>query len=559
MRTMTRESALWWAILVFVVATRALNLDNSPLGNPEAKMALSALGLATGVPQAFSNPLLGALQAALFSIGGSNNVLARLPAAIAGVTLVMLPMIGRDQLGRARALIFSMLLALSPTIWFESRSVDGAVIAWCLALYLLLQPKNRYASAAAAGLLAACGADAFLPALSLLVVRVLIQLSVPQESRQPSPIDRYTVLIGAFAFLLGSTGLLFNQPGLGGAFNGFATSLIGMFRSGGVSFARLMLGLIVYELPIICVAVATLSLLWRQTRPPVLWLALCVLGLLGAIALQPGFAAALIPFVIGTCALASSGIASLIHAISDDVSNGYWPITLSLTGLTVVFVGFAGVAALQYSNQGLTGPILAICVAALALIGVCLMSAVRVSVMVPIRGVMLGLGLWSAIYIFSAGFNLTQFRPNNPGEPYVAAATTDDLTELQRELEMLGTRAFSDPHALPLTVDDSASPALRWILRDERRVQFGPVTATDSAILVPMGGQPQDKYTYIGDAFTVEQSTSLRSIRCKYIGDKTDCSAYTRWLLQRQTDSVRPTQWILWVRSDTAALLSGRR
>ncbi|MCX7824091.1 MAG: hypothetical protein N2689_00850, partial [Verrucomicrobiae bacterium] len=49
------------------------------------------------------------------------------------VTNWMLPAALRWQLGRTRALIFGLLLALSPTLWFVSREMGGAMLAWTLA------------------------------------------------------------------------------------------------------------------------------------------------------------------------------------------------------------------------------------------------------------------------------------------------------------------------------------------------------------------------------------------------------------------------------------------
>ncbi len=107
-------------------------------------------------------PLTYYLNALSFLIGGAADFTARLPSALAGTLLVVLPFGIRRQLGTVGAVTAAVLLAISPSFLYYSRFDREDILITCLVLALLVvgvrffdQPQ-RWHPAALGALLAAC-------------------------------------------------------------------------------------------------------------------------------------------------------------------------------------------------------------------------------------------------------------------------------------------------------------------------------------------------------------------------------------------------------------------
>ena len=89
--------------------------------------------------------------AGLFYLFGDSEFTARLPAALFGVALVILPYFFRSRMGRAGALVTAVLLAFSPMMLFYSRYARNDIFmsVWTLGLIILMwryidEGKQRY-------------------------------------------------------------------------------------------------------------------------------------------------------------------------------------------------------------------------------------------------------------------------------------------------------------------------------------------------------------------------------------------------------------------------------
>ncbi|PJF24825.1 MAG: hypothetical protein CUN53_15885, partial [Phototrophicales bacterium] len=125
------EWIAYLAIAVLALVLRLAELDTVPLTHGEAREALAAWRIVTpgaaGDPITASSVLNFAAQSLAFVTLGGNEVAARLGTVLAGVGVVLLPILFRDLLGVTRALIFSLLLLVSPVLLAASRLGSPAV------------------------------------------------------------------------------------------------------------------------------------------------------------------------------------------------------------------------------------------------------------------------------------------------------------------------------------------------------------------------------------------------------------------------------------------------
>ncbi len=166
---LTAETAAYAAVGLLAAALRTFQLGLRPLDAAEAEQALAAFRLVGGEISAAPAGTLPALltgNAASFTLLGAGDTTARLVSALAGLVLALLPWGLRHRLGRGGALAASLLLALSPSAVYASRSVDsGVLVAACgLALVVGLiryvdfgRHRALYLAAGAVGLGLAAG------------------------------------------------------------------------------------------------------------------------------------------------------------------------------------------------------------------------------------------------------------------------------------------------------------------------------------------------------------------------------------------------------------------
>ncbi len=163
-RAQVLEVAGWAAVVSLAVVLRLAALGDHPLGTDEAIPALEAWRLWLGNPprDLTASSLLTHLLSVLFGLLGASDFVARLPAALAGVALVLAPLLLRGALGRWAALGAGAVLAISPLLVFGSRRVDPAILVAALlallvgtALHVLVTRERRwtYALPVLAGLL----------------------------------------------------------------------------------------------------------------------------------------------------------------------------------------------------------------------------------------------------------------------------------------------------------------------------------------------------------------------------------------------------------------------
>ncbi|MFN8418936.1 MAG: hypothetical protein U0528_06795 [Anaerolineae bacterium] len=135
----TAEMLIYALIFLLALLTRVADLGKFPLDAGEAREALAAYRAITpeaaGSAITSSQPLAFSFNAIALTIGGADNGVARLPTALLGALIVLIPLLYRRWLGVGIALLLSIGLALSPVLFMSSREMGGAV--WSTALALL--------------------------------------------------------------------------------------------------------------------------------------------------------------------------------------------------------------------------------------------------------------------------------------------------------------------------------------------------------------------------------------------------------------------------------------
>lgn len=570
---MTRELGLWIFIAILALAARASNLEPLPLTNAEATEALGVLRLVQGEATTVANPLFSGLQYHLFTVFEASNMLARLPAALGGVLLCLTPIFARKQIRRGRALVFGLLMLISPVLWLMGRTADGATLAWAIALAAWFGWQNRTGSMlfvwVCLGLLLACGRDAVTPLLCIVIAQVVNQrwgagvnaLIEPQVTVRRNTFADYLALL--LAFVLGATALWFNPAGLGSALNGITDWVDGVTNPpvAPMLINRLLSGFLLYEVLFVLLAVMGFVSAWleRDWHRELGWVAFIAIGLLLFLVNGSRTAASLAPIVIGCAALSARFVQFVFRQFQHSAENGTWPTEWTVMGLSSVLLMFAFLSLLQYAHQGQLAWLVSLVVAGLMIVGISLMFSVNGDVLAPVRGLVAAVGLCFTIYTLGNGYQLNFVRTDNPGEPYRASVAASDLNDLVAQLDQISVRAMGDHGAVPLKVDDKAPASLRWALRDQRFLSYGPPTSDSMMLLTPMGTQPNEQRVYVGDAFTVNTSSNLGNTNCRQIGDKTDCTPLAKWLAFRQITDIKSEQWTLWLSQDIAALASGVR
>ena len=138
---------LEWTILAIAIVAagmRLWELDGRTMHYDEAIHLHFAWKLAQGVEFIHSPWMHGPLQIELVAIVlnfvGDTEFIARLPYALFGVALVVLPYFLRYQIGHMGAVCAAVILALSPTLLYFSRfgRNDILMVVWALLLFILM-------------------------------------------------------------------------------------------------------------------------------------------------------------------------------------------------------------------------------------------------------------------------------------------------------------------------------------------------------------------------------------------------------------------------------------
>jgi len=564
------EAALWTALVLIAAALRLTDLAAAPLGTAEAEQALAAYRVAHDVGGASAGPpLLFHLNTLLFALFDGGDGLARSVPALAGVGLVLTPLLLRRYLGRWGALGTGLLLAISPTFLFASRTLEGTVPA-ALGVMLLVGCAARFLDTWRSSLITlgglglalalTAGAGAWGLLLGLLIALAGGLWVWRDQVEWIWPMVRPALGWGALVCGLGvlglGTGLGLNPAGLAAVGDQFLAWLARFGLSGGGSPPSPVLLLLAYEPLTLLLGLVGLALaLRRRHGMGLLWAFWTAVG--GAqLALMPGRRPTDLLWVLlplaGLGGLAVEELARSLETHGRWLNEGlYLPVSL------VLWV-HCGLSLSRYSHTGVEAD------RALAVLTVVLQvlltgafgfavsvpepdeepgQALRRGVATALRAGGLSLGLILLAVTLSTGWGVAHLRPADPrellvGEPIAPEVRT--LTAVVERVSALNTRAES---GLPVTFLGEPDPSLAWALRrfDQRVVERlsaqewqSPLVIAPTQEALPAG--------FFGEAFPLRRAWTPQ-----WGGRET-----VRWWLYRETSAPPATveQVALWVRDD---------
>jgi hypothetical protein len=573
---------LWAALALLAALLRLTDLAAAPLTSAEAAQALAAYHVGqTPLPgAAVGAPLLFHLNVLLFALFGDGDGLARMVPALAGVGLVLAPLLLTRYLGRWGALGMGLLLALSPTALFFSRTLDGTVPA-ALGMLLLVGCAARFLDTWHPALVIAGGLGLALaltagPAAWGMGIGLLLALVICLWAWRGSlpwlwPLLRPALGRGLLATMGGllafGAGMGLNPAGLaavGQQLLGWLARFAAPAGPAAPSFA-LLLG--VYEPLLLLVGLAGLVLAVQRRHGLGLlfacWAALSLLQL----TLMPGRQPAdLLWLLLPLSGLGGLAVESLVTAVA---RHGRWLNEGLYLPISLVLWAHCGLALARYSVTNQPTDLYIAGLAAILQVLLTIAFGFAVSVPEPdeetaqvvrqglttaLRAGALSVTVLLLLVTLSTGWGLAHVRPADPREGPVQRPTAVEVRLLVETVEQVATLTHNGTTGLPVTIVGSDDPALIWALRhfDLRFADAPPGRAASPGLLqqdvapgdpplVVVPAQTARAEGYIGAAFTLHRTWSPQ-----WGGAQT-----VRWWLYRESASPLTSEQVaLWVRED---------
>jgi len=565
----TLERLAYAAIAALALIVRLASLHAAPMSPTEAVQAMAALDLVAGrgaLPAAGASPLLLNLHWLIFLLGQAGESGARLAPALAGTLTVLLAYGLRAELGRLGSLVAALLLAISSTLVFWSRSATGESLALLAGMALIVglagwrRTGGRgwlvWLAAALAGLLLAAPISySILLAAAPLAAMALL----PAGDRRHAAAGLGTAgLVFVLVLLLGATGFFFLPGGLAAAAELPAAWLAG-FSGDGDSIWGLALNSLWLEPLVLMTGLAGLVVGLRRrdwmAQGLGLWLAVGLLLLVLRAGRSPADLAVLaLPLAL------LGGLALAAFAEHFDLGEQRLEgIVLLIAGLALVLSTAVWLA--QYTESWKAQPQMAFLVSAgaTALVLIVLLAAYVVifSSRLALQ-VLLALAVAMLLLLGLRGMLLTSH--NRDGLRWGSLANVAGASggpELRLALERLAMQRGTDLRDLPvafLTAPGNETPALlRWYARGA--VLQSPALGDPGLVWLGMDGDaaPSDFPSpqlspvgrggaYSGQSFRVAQSWSPAGLSGR---------ALWRWLLFGQFDALQGQQRaVLWVQAE---------
>ncbi len=157
----TVEHLAWYVVAAYAIVTRIAALGARPLDPAPARNALAAFYIAAHGRAAFAladASWVTILEAWIFAAAGPNDANARIIVTLCGLVLVAVAFAMRPVLGRAGALAFGAIVAISPSLTYVTRGGSTAIASvtfMIVAIAIAESMRRRPTIVRAAGLGAA--------------------------------------------------------------------------------------------------------------------------------------------------------------------------------------------------------------------------------------------------------------------------------------------------------------------------------------------------------------------------------------------------------------------
>lgn len=594
---LTVERAAYLAVGLLAAGLRFYQLGLRPLNEAEAVQALAAFrftqdGLpapAGTVPALFTGNLLG------FTLTGAGDGIARWLPALAGVILALLPYGLRHRLGRGGALAASILLAISPSVVYASRSLDSAVVVAACGLALLVglvnyvdthRPPYLYLAAVALGLGLTAGSGFY--SLTLIVGLYVVLLYAAE--RLLGRMTGWSSLSSAWAALRSQQGLLPRAGAvLAATFGlaamafvlypagvGHAADLIGAWiqgfrpEPGGQPLVYPLLLLVRYEPLVLLLGLVEAGrwMLRRRTSPEdggglhasfsltaflIFWTLASLLLILVA-GHRP--AGGILWVVVPLALLAGQGIQRAWRWIGD---RALW---FQAGVVSLIALGVGAFLYLQVAAFGLSSPASTVSVAGVTLYASSTYLLVALVALLLLAGLaavawiwrgpeLLLAGGWIALVVGLALFGVKAMwgvnfaHASDPRELMIGQSTLPEVHLFEERLQALSMTESGDAHTLSFTVDAATGPVVAWYLRDFQNqvVVEGLSTPPETVAAVTLAAQDLPiGETFVGQGFPLRAHWQPWGLWGQPL---------IRWLLFTEASQpVVDQEVVLWVASD---------
>jgi uncharacterized protein (TIGR03663 family) len=523
---------------------------------------------------------------------GPSDAIARWLPALAGVILALLPYGLRHRLGRGGALAASLLLALSPSAVYFSRSLDSTLVVAACGLALVVgllnyldarQPVYLYFAAAALGLGLVAGPGIYSLLLILIAFGLLLYITdrLRDDSRGWASLqvawgaakDEKGLLVKAGAVLAATFGLVAVTFVLHPAGVGHAADLLGTWLraflpgAAGQPVVYPLLLLLRYESMVLFLglveivrwavgsrqdqqALARYGSSFPHTPLLVFWALVATL-----LVLVPGHRPAgnLLLVVVPLALLGGQGLERAWRWIDRRCS---WSavVMVALVALGVGIFLYLQLAAYAQSASAATVSIAGINMHAsstyllLAVVSTVLVVGLgavawlwRGPQLVLAGGwlaVVMTLGLFGFKSMWSASFAHT----SDARELMIMETTVPDVRLLVERLEALSLRKAGDARTLPFTLEAATGPVVAWYLRDfgQQQVVEGLMAPPDTVAAVTLAAQDLPiGETFRGQGFPLRTRWQPWGLRGQ---------GFVRWLLFNEGGlPVVDQEVVLWV------------
>lgn len=573
------EMLFYLLLIGFAIIIRMADLGSVPLSERESVEALAAWR-AIYPPANVSEPVIASsaltffTQALSFSTLGSDEFSARFFVAIAGAALCFSPLLFRAWLGRTRALLFCLLLTISPVLLITSRSTSP--VTWSLVAGVLLlwgfwrwrvTRQNAYAVIAAigggcllflaepGGMLLFAMIIAALVAAQILTSRANARYAFDAEDGSSADVSQAQTgeagllddlrefpwalaLAGAALVVLTiTTGFLLYPQGFSIVGETFGDFFRGLSQpSPGSTFLFPFVLSVYYELFFWGFGLAAIVYLTQTYRIGFVerfFIAWLLLAIAASVVFPGALADHAAWFVVPLAGLIAPLFERLLQTDDRTVdwSVPYWSrwlVALLIFGLLLaVTLAVHGAARSMLAIEVFTeifqdgrGALSLLAAFALSAVGVMffILSVVFWNRQTALRGVGLGILLFGLITSLGAGWNVSVTSADKPTVFWHTTTVSPDTFLLRSTLLDLAARRTRGFTLTPLTVVGPSNGMLAWVVRDFERARFVADIAEargDEIILIASSGAVITDLggPYVGQDFTLRRSWDVSTLR----------------------------------------------
>ncbi|MBZ0281185.1 MAG: hypothetical protein K8L97_10625 [Anaerolineae bacterium] len=586
------EVVAYIALIALAVILRIAQIDSVPMTGNEARQALAAwrtvYAEAPGSPITPESPLLFALHSLSFTVLGASEFSARIWTVLAGIGLLLSPLLFRDLLGRARTFMFCLMLVFSPVMLVATRT-DSPVVWTMLVVLIGLWALWRYHRMGqeryAVGTILCLAVTLFLtdptgPFYVLVLVLAasfafwlrMRDVQTDANSEPPRfirlndwPWGRALPIAGLVVFLVGTQFMLY-PAGLSIIGELLNTAVRGLTTPRPQIPAIFPLQITLFYEPFtIFLGVASVWWLIQKDRFSTVDRFLAGLAIFGT-ALSIIYAGVgaehSLWLVMPLVGLGSAAAAELLTKPSDLLwwrapEWSRWLLALAMIALLGMFaihgqalgrsLLFLSDSPLDFTQlSGSINVVWVIIIILFTVIGYFLAAGVW-GIGMTTRGGLLGMMVFLLVTSLSGGWRAAVFSAADPVELWNRQAINGDTTLLRQTLWEFSARETGGFPKIPIVALTPDDGVVAWLLRDFPNARFIPDAAggkLEEIVLLPAVLElPDLGGSYVGQRFTISSTWDLRSLR--FI----DLPA---WWLQRRTRTggVPADEMVLWVRQD---------